>query len=119
MREDTEAVVSVIEEFLTRFPGIQVAVFDRGTPYLNETVRALLESHGRYRLVCPPDTPTAKAPVERHFFTLKSAIRTVVETVFPDDPHWPLEKMAKALELATAVFAHLYHRIPQEGIDYS
>ena len=117
LREDTEAVVSVIEEFLTRFPGIQVVVFDRGTPYLNETVRALLESHGRYRLVCPPDTPTAKAPIERHFFTLKSAIRTAVETVFPDDPHWPLEKMAKALELATAVFAHLYHRIPQEGID--
>jgi hypothetical protein len=117
LRENTEAVVSVIEEFLERYPGIQVAVIDRGTPYLNETVKTLLESHGRYRLVCPPDTPTAKAAIERHFRDLKSTIRQAIETVFPEDPQWPLERMAKALELASAVFASLYHRIPQESID--
>lgn len=117
LRENTEAVVSVIEEFLARFPGVQVVVIDRGTPYLNDEVRTLLESHGRYRLVCPPDTPTAKAPIERSFLTLKTAIRQAVETVFPEDPQWAPEQMAKALELAVAVFATLYHRIPQEGID--
>jgi hypothetical protein len=117
LRENTEAVVSVIEEFLARFPGVQVAVLDRGTPYLNEEVKAILESHGRYRLVCPPETPTAKACIERHFGTVKSAIRQAVEAVFPQDPGWPHEQMAKALELAVAVFAALYHRIPQEGID--
>jgi AraC-like DNA-binding protein len=117
LRENTEAVVTVIEEFLERYPGIQIAVIDRGTPYLNDEVRTLLESHGRHRLVCPPDTPTAKAPAERHFFTLKTAIRQAVETVFPEDPQWAPEQMAKALELAVAVFASLYHRIPQEGID--
>lgn len=74
LRENTEAVVSVIEEFLARYPGIEVAVIDRGRPYLNETVKTLLESHGRYRLVCPPDTPTAKAQVERHFLDLKKTI---------------------------------------------
>jgi hypothetical protein len=115
--ENTEAVVSVIEEFLERYPGIQVAVLDRGTPYLNETVKTLLESHGRYRLVCPPDTPTAKAAIERHFRDLKSTIRQAVETVFPEDPQWAPERMAKALELASAVFASLYHRLPQESID--
>jgi hypothetical protein len=117
LRENTEAVVSVIEEFLTRFPGVQVAVLDRGTPYLNEEVKAILESHGRYRLVCPPETPTAKAAIERHFGTVKIAIRQAVEAVFPQDPEWPHEQMAKTLELAVAVFAALYHRIPQEGID--
>jgi hypothetical protein len=117
LRENTEAVVSVIEEFLARYPGIQVAVVDRGTPYLNETVKTLLESHGRYRLVCPPDTPTAKATAERHFRDLKATIRQAVETVFPEDPQWAPERMARALELASAVFASLYHRIPQESID--
>jgi hypothetical protein len=117
LHENTEAVVSVIEEFLDRYPGIQVAVMDRGTPYLNETVKTLLESHGRYRLVCPPDTPTAKAAIERHFRDLKSTIRQAVEAVFPEDPQWAPERMAKALELASAVFASLYHRIPQESID--
>jgi hypothetical protein len=117
LRENAEAVVSVIEEFLARFPGVQVAVMDRGTPYLNEEVKALLESHGRYRLVCPPETPTAKAAIERHFLTLKTAIRQAVEAVFPQDPGWSLERMAKTLELAVAVFAAMYHRIPQEGID--
>ena len=117
LHENTEAVVLVIEEFLQRFPGVAVAVIDRGTPYLNEEVKALLESHGRFRLVCPAETPTAKAPVERHFLTLKNAIRDAVESVFPEDPQWAPEQMAKALELAVAVFAGMYHRIPQEGID--
>jgi hypothetical protein len=67
--------------------------------------------------VCPPDTPTAKAAVERHFLTLKSFIRDAVESVLPVDPQWDPEQMLKTLEIATAVFATMYHLIPQDGID--
>ena len=117
LREDIQAVVEVLEDYLVSFPGIGVAVIDRGTPYLNEEVKRLLENHGRVRLVCPPATPTAKAACERHFLTLKEALRPAVEKVFPRDPGWEPERMAKALELATTIFQDLYHRIPQDGID--
>jgi hypothetical protein len=117
LREDIRAVVEVLENFLASFPGIGVVVIDRGTPYLNEEVKSLLENHGRVRLVCPPATPTAKGACERHFLTLKEVLRPAVEKVFPRDPGWDPERMAKVLELGIAVFQELYHRIPQEGID--
>ena len=115
--EDTARVVCALEEYLERFPGVSAMVIDRGKPYINEEVKRLLEEHGQLRVVCPPETPTAKAAAERHFLTLKEAIRPAVEKVCPKDPLWEPEKMAKALELAAAVFQPLYHQIPQEGID--
>ena len=117
LRENTKAVVCSLEEYLERFPGVSAAVIDRGKPYINATVKELLEEHGRLRVVCPPETPTAKAAAERHFLTFKEVLRPAVEKVFPEDPGWEPEKMAKALELAAAVFQPLYHKIPQEGID--
>jgi len=117
LHENIQAVVEVLEKFLADFPGIGVAVMDRGTPYLNEEVKSLLENHGRVRIVCPPETPTAKAACERHFLTLKEVLRPAIEKVFPEDPGWEPEQMAKVLELGIAVFQELYHRIPQEGID--
>ena len=117
LREDTAAVVSVLEEFLVKFPGLAVVVIDRGTPYLNEEVKRILKDHGRLRVVCPPATPTAKAACERHFLTLKEVLRPALERVFPDDPGWEPEKVVKVLEMGIAVFQDLYHRIPQEGID--
>jgi len=117
LREDTGAVVAVLEDFLQAFPGIGVVVIDRGTPYLNAEVKALLEDHGRLRVVCPPATPTAKAAGERHFLTLKEVLRPALEKVFPEDPGWEPEKIVKVLEMGIAVFRELYHRIPQEGID--
>jgi len=117
LRDDTRAVVMVLEEFLRTFPGIGVAVMDRGTPYLNEEVKSLLENNGRVRIVCPPETPTAKAACERHFRTLKETLRPALEKVFPVDPCWDQEEFTKVIELGIAVFQELYHRIPQEGID--
>lgn len=117
LRENTAAVVRVLQEYLEKFPGVEVMVIDRGTPYLNEEVKALLERNGRLRVVCPPATPTAKAAAERHFRTLKAAIRPAIEKVFPNDPGWPPARLAKILEMGAAVFGELYHQIPQEGID--
>jgi transposase InsO family protein len=117
IRENTEAVVSMLEEFISRFPGIEVVVIDRGTPYLNEEVKALLENNGLLRVVCPPEAPTAKGACERHFRTLKEILRPAFEKVFPVDPGWEPEKFLKVLEMGIAVFQELYHQIPQEGID--
>lgn len=117
LRENTAAVVRVLEEYLEKFPGVEVVVIDRGTPYLNEEVKALLEREGRLRLVCPPATPTAKAAAERHFKTLKAAIRPAIEKVFPRDPGWAPARLVKVLEMGAAVFQELYHQIPQDGID--
>jgi len=117
LRENIPAVVEVLEKFVEAFPGIGVVVIDRGTPYLNEDVKRLLETLGQVRLVCPPATPTAKAACERHFLTLKDVLRPALEKVFPQDPNWEPERMAKVLEMGIAVFQELYHRIPQEGID--
>ncbi|MFQ5381584.1 MAG: hypothetical protein ACE5EF_08175 [Dehalococcoidia bacterium] len=117
LREKTAEVVSVIAEYLERYPGVEAMVMDRGTPYLNEEVKALLERHGRLRLVCPPATPTAKAACERHFRTLKVVIRKAVQVVFACRPALGATEIATALELGVAVFQELYHQIPQEGID--
>jgi hypothetical protein len=48
---------------------------------------------------------------------LKAELKQAVSTVFTEDPRWLPAITAKALELAAAVFAGMYHRIPQEGID--
>ena len=117
LRDNTAAVVGVLQEYLEKFPGVEVLVIDRGTPYLNEEVKALLERNGRLRVVCPAGTPTAKAAAERHFKTLKAAIRPALEKVFPSDPGWAPARLAKVLEMGAAVFQELYHQIPQEGID--
>jgi hypothetical protein len=117
LRENARAVVEVLEEFLRNYPGVEVVVIDRGRPYLNEEVKALLEENGKVRLVCPPETPTAKAAAERHFRTLKEVIRPAVSQVFPQEPRWRKNQVAKLLEMGTVVFQQLYHRIPQEGID--
>lgn len=117
LRENTAAVARVLQEYLEKFPGVEVMVIDRGTPYLNEEVKALLEREGRLRVVCPPATPTAKAAAERHFKTLKTAIRPAIEKVFPRDPGWAPARLVKILEMGAAVFQELYHQIPQEGID--
>lgn len=117
LADNTAAVVEVLEGYLERFPGVGVVVIDRGTPYLNDVVRDLLEANGRIRLVSPPGEPTAKAAAERHFRTLKEVIRPAVEKVFPEDPGWSPEELRKLLEMGISVFADLYHQIPQEGID--
>ena len=117
LRENTEAVVSVVEESFEKYGAIEAMVIDRGTPYLNAEVKAILEKHGKYRVVAPPATPTAKAAAERHFRTVKEVLRPAVEETFPEDPGWEPEQVARALELAIAVFQRMYHHIPQEGID--
>jgi len=117
LREKIPEVLSVLEEYLERYPGVEVVVIDRGTPYLNDEVKALLEVRGRLRIVCPPETPTAKAACERHFKTLKAVIRKAANVVFSRYPDRGLKDIALALEFGTAVFAELYHQIPQEGID--
>jgi hypothetical protein len=117
LRENISTVVTFLTEFFMTFPGVEVVVMDRGTPYLNEEVKALLENDGRLRVVCPPATPTAKAACERHFLTLKGVLRPALEKVFPEEPAWEPKKLLKVLEMGTGVFQELYHRIPQEGID--
>lgn len=117
LRESTAEVVAVTEEFLDRYPQVEVALMDRGTPYLNDEVRALLESRGKLRLVAPPACPEAKAAAERHFRTLKEAVVPALQRVFPEDPGWSPEQLARAIQVGVEVFRGLYPRIPQEGID--
>lgn len=118
VRENTAAIVEVIEQCLARYPGIGAFVIDRGSPYLNGDVQRLLEARNTLRIVAPAATPTAKAALERHFFTLKDAIRSAIATVFGDaNPGWPRRRVTKLLEMGSAVFQQLYHRIPQNGID--
>jgi hypothetical protein len=117
LRENAQVVVAILQDFLLKYPGVEVVVIDRGTPYLNEEVKGLLENDGRFRIVCPPASPTAKAACERHFRTLKDVLRPALERVFPQDPCLEPERMVKLLEMGASVFQELYHRIPQEGID--
>jgi len=117
LRENTDAVVSTLQEYLESFPGLGVVVIDRGTPYLNEVVNRLLESWGKIRLVCPRATPTAKAACERHFGILKPVLFAALSRIFPQNPRLPAEQVAKIIEMGIAVFQTLYHKIPQKGID--
>ena len=118
VRENTQAVVEVIEQCFARASVIEAFVMDRGTPYLNEEVKRLLEERGKLRIVAPPATPTAKAALERHFLTLKNVLRRAITAVFGDaNPGWPRQQVTKLIEVGAAVFQELYHRIPQEEID--
>jgi transposase InsO family protein len=117
LRENTAAVVDIVGEILDKYPQVEVVLIDRGKPYLNHEVKALLERRGCTRLVAPPATPTAKAAVERHFLTLKTALRAAIERVFPQAPRWQPRRVLKVIEMGVAVFQELYHRIPQDGID--
>jgi transposase InsO family protein len=118
VRENTAAIVEVIEKCLARYPGIEAFVIDRGSPYLNPEVKRLLEERGTLRIVAPPATPTAKAALERHFLTLKDALRRAIAAVFGHaNPDWPRGHVVKLLEMGAAVFQELYHRIPQHEID--
>lgn len=117
LKENTEAVVSIIEESLVKFPSVEAAIIDRGTPYLNEEVKKLFEKHGKLRIVAPPSTPTAKAAGERHFSTLREVFEPALASVFSANPLWGREKLAKLMEFGVTVFQSLYHQIPQEGID--
>ena len=117
LRENTAAVVETIGEILEKYPQVGVVLIDRGKPYLNQEVKALLERRGCTRLVAAPATPTAKAAVERHFLTLKTPLRSALGRVFPVPPRWPPRRLLKVLEMGVAVFQELYHRIPQDGID--
>jgi transposase-like protein len=117
LKESTEAVLSVIEESLTKYPSVEAAIIDRGTPYLNDEVKKLLVERGKLRLVAPPAEPTAKAAGERHFLTMREAIEPALASVFPTEPGWEREKLVKVLEFGVMIFQNLYHRIPQEGID--
>jgi transposase InsO family protein len=117
LRENTAAVVESIGEILEKYPQVEVVLIDRGKPYLNQEVKALLERRGCTRVVAPPATPTAKAAVERHFLTLKTPLRAALERVFPQPPRWQPRRLLKVIEMGVAVFQELYHRIPQDGID--
>jgi hypothetical protein len=118
IRENTHAIVEVIEACLTRYPGMAAFVIDRGTPYLNEDVKRCLEERATLRIVAPPAAPTAKAALERHFLTLKDVLRRAIIAVFGNtNPGWPRRQITTLLEMGTAVFQELYHRIPQDAID--
>jgi len=117
LRETTREVVEVTEEFLGRYPQVEVALMDRGKPYLNDEVRSVIESRGKLRLVAPPATPEAKAAAERHFRTLKEVILPAIESVFPEDPGWSPAEFGKLVQVAVEVFRKLYPHIAQEGID--
>lgn len=118
LHDNTESVMTVLKSVLQKYPGIGVFVIDRGTPYLNDKVKKYLESCNCFRIICPPKTPTAKAAAERYFGTIKPVLKSAVEQVFPKiDPGWSREYMLKMLEVSAAVFASMYHQIPQEYID--
>jgi hypothetical protein len=117
LEENTAAVVSMLEEVLGKYPQVEATVIDRGTPYLNKEVHALLLQNDVARVVAPVATPTAKAAAERHFLTLKTALRAAVEKVLPEHPGWSPQALVKILEMGVAVFQGLYHQIPQEHID--
>ncbi len=117
LRENSTAVLGVLEEYLQKFPDLGVVVIDRGTPYLNEEVKQFLEDRGKLRVVCPPYTPTAKAACERHFRTLKTVVRRALGTTFANPAGYSREQIAQLLEVVVAAFCDLYHQIPQEGID--
>lgn len=117
LRENTAAVVDCVSETLRKYPQVEVVLIDRGTPYLNQELKALLERNGCTRLVAAPGTPTDKAAIERHFLTLKTALHAAIERVFPVHPRWQPRRMLKVIEMGVAVFQELYHRIPQDGID--
>jgi len=117
LKENTAAVVSIIEECLAKYPSVEAALIDRGKPYLNDEVKKLLAEHGKLRIVAPPAEPTAKAACERHFSTIRDVIEPALASVFVTDPGWEREKLVKVLELGVMVFQSLYHQLPQEGID--
>lgn len=71
--EDAETVVRVVTEALADRPGSQLLT-DQGTPYLAEIAREAYDALGVEHAPQREADPIAKAPLERSFGTVKSAL---------------------------------------------
>jgi hypothetical protein len=117
VQENAETTVAILELSLTRVPGLAAVLRDRGKPYLNEVINALLETRGILPINAHPYFPIDKAALERFWGTLaewlRHAIRPFEEECQRQDRIPSKDEVVSRLRPALRVFFRAYNLLPQ------
>jgi len=120
LQENSEITAVVLAEALTRAPGLRAVVRDRGTPYLNRHINALLAEQTCLPIDAHPHFPIDKAALERFFGTAKPWLRAALARL---EDGWKQERapaereIASAVRAALQVFLRAYSLIPQPYLE--
>jgi len=119
-QDNAEVAASVLGEALSRAPGLRALVRDRGKPYLNQCINALLAEQSCLPIDAHPYFPIDKAALERFFNTLKPWLRACLarlasEWQQADEPPW--DQVLAAVRAALQVFLRAYNLIPQPYLE--
>jgi hypothetical protein len=121
VQETSAAAASVIERALARVPGLGAVVRDRGKPYLNENVDALLARHHCVPINAYRYFPIDKAALERFFGTLKTWLRQALasfEEQCRASGRTPTrDEIVEILGPALRVFLRAYNLLPQPYLE--
>lgn len=119
LQENSEVAAAVLEEALTRAPGLHAVVRDRGTPYLNAKLNALLADHACLPIDAHPHFPIDKAALERFFGTLKPWLRASLERIEEEWRGRPpsAQEALNVVRGALQIFLRAYNLIPQPYLD--
>jgi len=122
LQEDSEVATAVLDEALSRAPGIRAVVRDRGTPFINERVNAFLAGRECLPIDAHPYFPIDKAALERFFGTLKPWLRAALarlENEWKQEQAPSQKEIVNAVRAALQIFLRAYNLIPQQYLEAS
>jgi transposase InsO family protein len=119
VQENSEVAAAVLSEALTRAPGLRALVRDRGKPYLNSHIDALLADHGCQPIDAHPYFPIDKAALERFFGTAKPWLRAALAHLEAEWSRRPpsRDEVLSAVRAALQVLLRAYNLIPQPYLE--
>jgi len=121
--ENSEVTGQVLALSLARIPGLCAVVRDRGTPYLNAKIDALLGSCGVLAINAYPHFPIDKAALERFWGTLKSwlthALKPFADRCREEGRSPGKDEVVAVVRPALRVFLRAYNLIPMPHLDGS
>ncbi len=110
-QERATEVVDLIKKTIADLPGLQL-ITDQGSPFLADAARQAYEDLDLDHAPQKEGTPTAKAPLERAFGTVKQALAPIFDLTNRLAQHWPAlrqPQLAQSLgQLLVAVFLRVY-----------
>jgi transposase InsO family protein len=119
VQENSDVAAAVLSEAMTRAPGLRALVRDRGTPYLNAHIDALLADRGCQPIDAHPYFPIDKAALERFFGTAKPWLHAALAQLEHEWRHRPpsQQEVLSAVRAALQIFLRAYNLIPQPYLE--
>lgn len=120
-QDNAAAAVDVLTQALTRVPELCAVLRDRGTPYCNAQVNALLADKQVLPIDAHPHFPLDKAALERFFGTCKDwinhALRPFVDRCQIEQRTPDQAELVTLVQAALRVYLRAYNLLPQAYLD--